>query len=281
MTLRTDTVLDNLVAGVREDLATDRGRVPLVEVRSQAADMPPTISFRSAIRKPAKETDSGGGRINVIAEVKRASPSQGIISESFDPPAVARRYEAGGASAVSVLTERRKFRGSIDDLRNVRASVGLPVLRKEFIFDPYQVFEARAAGADAVLLIAAILEESALEDLRCLAKELGMDALVEVYAEEEIGRVIASGAEIVGVNNRNLKTFEVDTLHTFRIHSVFLENHVENVVFVSESGIFGWQDVAPLVNVGIDAILVGEALMRSGSPESLLRELKGISSDDR
>ncbi len=278
MTLRTDTVLDNLVAGVKEDLATDRGRSPLAEVRSQAADMPPTLSFGSAIRQSEQEPNTDGGRIHVIAEVKRASPSQGTISESFDPPTVARRYEAGGASAVSVLTERRKFRGSIEDLRIVRAVVGLPILRKEFIFDPYQVFEARAAGADAILLIAAILEESALEDLRSQAKELGMDALVEVYAEEEVGRALASGAHIIGVNNRNLKTFEVDTLHTFRIHSIVLETKPEDLIFVSESGIFGWSEVAPLVEIGVDAILVGEALMRSESPENLLNELRGVPS---
>ena len=278
MTLRTDTVLDNLVAGVKEDLATDRGRHSLAEVRSQAADMPPTLSFGSAIRQPPQEINAAGGRIHVIAEVKRASPSQGTISESFDPPSVARRYEAGGASAVSVLTERRKFRGSIDDLRTVRAVVGLPVLRKEFIFDPYQLFEARAAGADAILLIAAILEESALEDLRCQAEELGMAALVEVYAEEEVGRALASGAGIVGVNNRNLKTFEVDINHTFHIHTIIMENKPEDMIFVSESGIFGWGEVAPLVELGLDAILVGEALMRSEVPENLLNELRGISS---
>ena len=278
MTLLTDTVLDNLVAGVKEDLATDRGRSPLAEVRSQAADMPPTLSFSSAIRQPPQEINADGGRIHVIAEVKRASPSQGTISESFDPPVMARRYEAGGASAVSVLTERRKFRGSIEDLRSVRAVVGLPVLRKEFIFDPYQLFEARAAGADAVLLIAAILEESALEDLRCQAEELGMEVLVEVYTEEEVARALASGAGIVGVNNRNLKTFEVDINHTFRIHSIVMKSEPEDLIFVSESGIFGWGEVAPLVEVGVDAILVGEALMRAESPESLLNELRGISS---
>ncbi len=280
MTLRTDTVLDNLVAGVKEDLATDKGKRPLAEVRSQVADMPPTLSFATAIRRSSSGPDSDGGRIRVIAEVKRASPSQGTIAESFDPPATARRYEAGGASAVSVLTERREFRGSISDLRSVRTAVGLPVLRKEFIFDPYQVFEARAAGADAILLIAAILEEAVLEDLRCQTEELGMEALVEVYAEEEVGRSLASGARIIGVNNRDLKTFEVDTGQALRIHSIVLQDKPEDLIFVSESGIFGWKEVAPLVEAGVDAILVGESLMRADSPEALLNELRGISSEN-
>jgi indole-3-glycerol phosphate synthase len=243
------------------------------ELRSRVADMPGTLEFGEGIRKPSgSDTD----RIRVIAEVKRASPSQGTISEEVDPAKVAGRYAEGGAAAVSVLTERRKFRGSIDDLRAVREAVSLPVLRKEFIFDPYQVFEAREAGADAVLLIAAILEKAALEDLRCQAEELGMDALVEIYAGEEVERVLGSGARIVGVNNRNLKTFEVDTRHTFKIRSQVIAEMNEDLTFVSESGIFGWEEVAPLVEASVDAILVGESLMRAPSPEALLRELRGL-----
>lgn len=275
MTIRTDTLLDDLVAGVREDLATDKGRRSLAEMRSRAADNPPTLSFADAIRKPDLEKNPGGDLIRVIAEVKRASPSQGLIADRFEPYDVARRYEDGGASAISVLTERRKFRGSIDDLRAVRASVGLPILRKEFIFDPYQVYEARAEGADAVLLIAAILEKSALEDLRCLAEELSMAALVEVYSEEEVERTLDSGSWIVGVNNRNLKNFEVDTGNTFQIHSIVTKEGPKDLIFVSESGIFGWKEVAPLVELGVDAILVGESLMRAESPEDLLKELRG------
>ncbi|MDP6365857.1 MAG: indole-3-glycerol phosphate synthase TrpC [Nitrospinota bacterium] len=273
MTLRTQTVLDDIVEGVREDMSGDRGRRPMGELRSRVADMPETLEFGEGIREPSgSDTD----RIRVIAEVKRASPSQGTISEEVDPAKVAGRYAEGGAAAVSVLTERRKFRGSIDDLRAVREAVSLPVLRKEFIFDPYQVFEAREAGADAVLLIAAILEKSALEDLRCQAEELGMDALVEIYADEEVERVLGSGARIVGVNNRNLKTFEVDTRHTFKIRSQVIAEMNEDLIFVSESGIFGWEEVAPLVEAGVDAILVGESLMRPPSPEALLRELRGL-----
>ena len=273
MTLRTQTALDGLVEGVREDMAGDRGRRPLADLRSRCADMPETLDFENAIRKPAESED---GLIQVIAEVKRASPSQGAIAEEADPAEVARRYAGGGAAAISVLTERRKFRGSIGDLRAVRAAVNLPVMRKEFIFDPYQVFEAREAGADAILLIAAILEPSALEDLRCQARELGMASLVEIYDEEEVARTLGSGARIVGVNNRNLKTFELDTNHTFHIHSLVMREKKEDIVFVSESGIFGWKEVAPLVEAGVDAVLVGESLIRAESPEALLRELRGL-----
>ena len=275
MTLRTQTALDGLVEGVQQDMAGDRGRRPLADLRSRCADMPETHNFENAIRKPA---DSKDGLIQVIAEVKRASPSQGAIDGEADPAEVARRYAEGGAAAVSVLTERRKFRGSIDDLRAVRSAVNLPVMRKEFIFDPYQVFEAREAGADAILLITAILEPSALEDLRCLAEELGMAALVEIYDEEEVERTLGSGAHILGVNNRNLKTFELDTNHTFRIHSLVMREGNEDIVFVSESGIFGWKEVAPLVEAGVDAVLVGESLMRAESSGALLRELRGLKS---
>jgi indole-3-glycerol phosphate synthase len=275
VTLRTRTVLDELVEGVREDMAGDRGRCSASELKSRIADMKEApLDFAGAIRRP--ESASAEERIRVIAEVKRASPSAGDIAEEADPAEMAGRYEEGGAAAISVLTERRKFRGSIGDLRAVRAASALPLLRKEFIFDPYQVFEAREAGADAILLIAAILEKALLEDLRCQAEELGMAALVEIYAEDEVDRVLVSGARIVGVNNRNLKTFEVDTARTFRIQSLLTEEERGGLIFVSESGIFGWQEAAPLAEAGVDAILVGEALMRADSPGELLRELMGL-----
>lgn len=276
MTIRTKTVLDDLVEGVREDMASARGRLPIGELRSRTADMPETQDFGAGIRRPAQDASGGGGRIQVIAEIKRASPSQGAISEEANPAEVALRYAEGGAAAVSVLTERRKFRGSINDLRAVRSAVDLPLLRKDFIFDPYQVFEAREAGGDAVLLIAAILEQAALEDLRCQAEELGMDALVEVYAEEEVEKVLVSGARIFGVNNRDLRTFEVDSGHTLKIHSLIPKDKIGHLVFVAESGIFGWKEVAPLAEAGVDAVLVGESLMRAPSPEALLKELRGL-----
>lgn len=276
MTIATHTVLDKLVEGVREDIASDKRRRTEADLKSMAKDAPPTVDFAGALRKPDSGEDAGGGRMRVIAEVKQASPSQGQIAETFQPAEIARAYEAGGAAAVSVLTERRRFLGEMAHLEEVREAVALPVLRKEFIFTEYQIWEARAGGADAVLLIAAILETAQMEDLRALTEELGMDALVEVYAEEELARALAAGTRVLGVNNRNLKTFEVDTQHTSRVFGRLTPEQREELVLVSESGIFGWREVAPLVDEGVDAILVGEALMRAPDAGDLLRELRGI-----
>ena len=276
MTIATHTVLDKLVEGVREDIASDKRRRTEADVKSQARDAPQALDFTGALRKPDSGEDADGGRMRVIAEVKQASPSQGQIAETFQPAEIARAYEAGGAAAVSVLTERRRFLGEMAHLEGVREAVALPVLRKEFIFTDYQIWEARAGGADAVLLIAAILETAQMEDLRALSEELGMDALVEVYAEEELARALAAGTRVLGVNNRNLKTFEVDTQHTSRVFAGLTPEQREELVLVSESGIFGWREVAPLVDEGVDAILVGEALMRAPDARDLLRELRGI-----
>ncbi len=278
MTIATRTVLDRLVEGVREDLDADRRARPESEVKSRVRDAPPAMDFAGALRRPdSAGAAAGEDRIRVIAEVKGASPSQGRIARDFRPAEVAAGYEAGGAAAVSVLTERRKFLGSMAHLEAVRGAVGLPVMRKEFIFTDYQILEARAGGADAVLLIAAILETAHLEDLRGRAEEVGMDALVEVYAEEELARALEAGTRVLGVNNRNLRTFEVDVEHTSRVFSQLAPGQREALVLVSESGIFGWREVAPLAEEGVDAILVGEALMRAPSPGELLRELRGIS----
>ena len=276
MTIATHTVLDKLVEGVREDIASDKRRRSEADVKSQAKDAPPALDFAGALRRTRSGEDSDGGRMRVIAEVKQASPSQGQIAESFQPAEIARVYEEGGAAAVSVLTERRRFLGEMAHLEQVREAVALPVLRKEFIFTEYQIFEARAGGADAVLLIAAILETAQMEDLRALTEELGMDALVEVYAEEELARALAAGTRVLGVNNRDLKTFEVDTEHTSRVFGRLTPAQREELVLVSESGIFGWGEVAPLVDEGVDAILVGEALMRAPDAGDLLRELRGL-----
>ena len=276
MTIATHTVLDKLVEGVREDIASDKRRRSEADLKSMAKDVPPTLDFAAALRRSESGEDSGGGRMRVIAEVKQASPSQGQIAETFQPAEIARIYEEGGAAAVSVLTERRRFLGEMAHLEDVREAVALPVLRKEFIFTEYQIWEARAGGADAILLIAAILETAQIEDLRALSEELGMDALLEVYAEEELARALAAGTRVLGVNNRNLKTFEVDTEHTARVFAGLTPEQREELVLVSESGIFGWREVAPLVDEGVDAILVGEALMRAPDAGDLLRELRGI-----
>lgn len=205
----------------------------------------------------------------IISEVKKASPSKGILCTDFDPPRIARSYAAGGAAALSVLTDRDFFQGSLDDLAAARAAVGIPVLRKDFTISPYHVVEAAAAGADAILLIAAILSEREMRDLRELAQRYKLAALVEVHNRAELDSAVASGARILGVNNRNLSTFHV-TLDT----SIELAEHMPaDVVRVSESGIHNAADIARLRAAGYHAFLVGEHLMKSGDPAAALRAL--------
>jgi indole-3-glycerol phosphate synthase len=214
----------------------------------------------------------GGQNVAVIAEVKRRSPGAGAIRPDLDPVARAAEYEAGGARALSVLTDETYFQGSIEDLARVRTAVSLPVLRKDFVIDPVQVWEARAAGADAVLLIVRILDDGRLRDLRLLAEELGMSALVEVHDEAELHRALASGARIVGVNNRDLRTFSTDVEVTLRL----ADRVPGEVILVSESGISRSDQVERLADAGVDAILVGEALVRAGDPAEAVRSLSGV-----
>jgi indole-3-glycerol phosphate synthase len=205
----------------------------------------------------------------VIAEIKKASPSKGLLAADFDPPAIARSYEQGGAAALSVLTDEKHFQGSLSDLEFARAAVRLPVLRKDFTIDPYHVHQAAAHGADAILLIAAILSERQMRDFRELADHYRMAALVEVHDEEELQPAIASGARIIGVNNRNLRTFEVDLGTALRLAGKI----PAGVVRVAESGIHSSADVQTLRAAGYHAFLVGEHLMKSGDPASALRAL--------
>ena len=276
MTIATDTVLDKLVEGVREDIASDKRRRSEADINSMAKDAPPTLDFAGALRRPDSGEDTGGGLMRVIAEVKQASPSQGRIAERFEPARIAAAYEEGGAAAVSVLTERRRFLGEMAHLEQVRAAVGLPVLRKEFIFTEYQILEARAGGADAVLLIAAILETTQMEDLRALAEELEMDALVEVYAEEELGRALEAGTRVLGVNNRNSRPSRSIRSIPPRCSSSSRLRREKRSCWFLRAGFSGGEEVAPLVDEGVDAILVGEALMRAPDTGELLRELKGL-----
>jgi indole-3-glycerol phosphate synthase len=206
----------------------------------------------------------------IIAEIKKASPSKGVLAGKFDPPTTARQYELGGAAAISVLTDRDFFQGSFDDLEAARAAVGLPVIRKDFTIDEYHVLEAAAHGADAILLIAAILDERRMRAFRELAAEFGMAALVEVHDEAELETALRSGAEIVGVNNRDLRTFEVHLETSHR-----LARHIpDSVIKVSESGIRDAQDVSALMESGFDAFLVGEHLMKSCDPAAALRSMR-------
>jgi indole-3-glycerol phosphate synthase len=256
------SILDRIVAYKRQEVAAARQRVPPADLQARAGAAPPPRDFRAAL-------EAGPG-IGVIAEVKKASPSAGVIRADFDPVAVARAYAAGGAACISVLTDGPSFGGSLQDLEHVRAAVELPLLRKDFVLDPYQLLEARAAGADAVLLIAEILDDEALPRLLRQAAELGLQALVELYDRANLPRVLAAGARLVGVNNRDLRTFEVRLEHTLEL----AREVPPGVCLVSESGIRGGADVQRLRAAGVRAILVGETLMRCPDVGAKLLELK-------
>lgn len=261
------TILDTIVARVRADLVEEKQRVPLEEIRQRAEAAPPPRDFLSALKPSSLLTTYREAKL--IAEVKKASPSKGVLVEDFDPVALACLYETGGASAISVLTEPHFFQGSLDYLAAVRAVVAVPVLRKDFIVDPYQVYQARAYGADAILLICAVLDDAELAQLLDLAHQLGMRALVEVHDEEETRRAVASGAQIIGVNNRDLRDFHVDTNVTRRLRALIPGDRV----VVSESGLHTGADVAALAQADVQAVLIGEALVKSSDVLEKVREL--------
>jgi len=244
-------ILEKIVAAKRQEVARAKTLCPEAELRGRLADAPPLRDFLAALSVP--------GPIRLIAEVKKASPSKGVIRADFRPVQVAETYRQHGAACLSVLTDGPYFQGSLEDLRQVRAAVDLPVLRKDFVIDPYQVIEARAAGADAVLLIAECLDDEALASLHSSILSLGMTSLVELYDEENLRRVLALGARVVGINNRNLRTFEVDLNHTLRMKARIPADRL----VVGESGIRTRADVERLEAAGVHAILVGEALMAS------------------
>ncbi len=257
------SVLDDIIVGVREDLAVRQQATPVADLRAALADVDPPRDPMPHLRDPGS---------SVIAEVKRRSPSKGNLADIADPAALARQYAAGGAAAISVLTEQRRFGGSLDDLRAVRAAVEVPLLRKDFMVDAYQVLEARAAGADLVLLIVAALNDDVLRALHDQARGLGMAVLVEVHDEAETERAVALGAELVGVNARNLKTLAVDDDTFGRLAPLIPDDRVK----VAESGITGPVDVKRFVAEGARAVLVGEALVRDGDPEGAVRAMTGI-----
>jgi len=245
------SVLDKIVETKRGEIARAKMARPEAALRAAAENAPPPRDFFQPL--------AAGGSIQLIAEVKQASPSAGVIRADFQPVEIAQTYERHGAACLSVLTDGPYFQGSLDDLRAVRAAVGLPVLRKDFILDVYQLLEARAAGADAVLLIAECLDDCNLRKLHNAAVELGMSPLVELYDPENLQRVFDAGATLIGVNNRNLHTFETDLAHTLRLRGRI----PDQCVLVSESGIRTRADVERLAAAGVDAILVGETLMAS------------------
>jgi indole-3-glycerol phosphate synthase len=255
------TILDRIVAYKSEEVAAARRRLPEAELVARLAGLPPGRDFRAAL-----ETGPG---VQVIAEVKKASPSAGTIRADFDPVAVARIYEANGAACISVLTDEPSFQGRLEHLALIRAAVARPLLRKDFLLDRYQLLEARAAGADAVLLIAEILPGDALPLLLGQARALGLQALVELYDRDNLPRVLATGARLVGVNNRDLRTFRTSLDHTLDL----AREMPPDVCLVSESGIRDRNDVERLRAAGVRAILVGESLMRAPDIGAKLREL--------
>jgi indole-3-glycerol phosphate synthase len=254
------SVLDEIIAGVREDLAERQSRVSLDELKRLAQRAPQARDGVAALR---------GEGVRVICEVKRSSPSKGALATITDPASLASDYAAGGAAAISVLTEQRRFGGSLADLRAVRAAVDTPVLRKDFIVTAYQLWEARAYGADLALLIVAALEQPALESLVERAESIGLTPLVEVHDAEEVERAVAAGARIIGVNARNLKTLKVDR-GTFAAVAPTIPAHV---VKVAESGVRGPHDLIAYANEGADAVLVGESLVTGRDPRAAVADL--------
>ncbi|HQE91934.1 MAG TPA: indole-3-glycerol phosphate synthase TrpC [Anaerolineae bacterium] len=260
------TILDEIIAHKREEVARQKQARPPAAVIAEAASAPPPRDFLAALQTPG---------VSLIAEVKKASPSKGLLCPDFDPLGLARAYAANGAAAISVLTDARFFQGSLDDLRAVRQAVNVPVLRKDFIIDPTQVYEARAAGADAALLIVAALDDATLHDLYVLIRQLGMAALIEVHNAAELERALSLHPRLVGVNNRDLRTFHV-TLDT----TAALRPHIPaEVVVVAESGIHTPADVARLAASGVDAMLVGEALVTAEDVAEKVRQFAGLTAN--
>lgn len=258
------TILDTILARKHEEVAARCAQVPLAELRARSAGAPPVRGFADAIDAKLR-----AGLPAVIAEVKKASPSKGVLRVDFDPAAIARSYAAAGAACLSVLTDVDFFQGSDDFLRQARAACGLPVLRKDFVVDAYQLYEARALGADCVLLIAAALDDARLSEFAFIATELGMDVLVEVHDLDELERALPVPARLLGINNRNLKTFEVSLQTTLDLQAAVPADRV----LVTESGILAPADVARMRAAGVHAFLVGEAFMRQPDPGKALRDL--------
>ncbi len=253
-------MLDRIITDKREAVKQRKKRFPLAGLQESIARRRTPLDFAGALR---------GDGTRLIAEVKRASPSRGLLCPEFDPVKLAKTYAANGAAAVSVLTEENYFQGSLDHLAAIKKEVALPLLRKDFIFDPYQVYESRAYGADALLLIVAILGQGQLGELLSLSRKLGMDCLVEVHNEAEVARALDAGAEVIGINNRDLKTFKIDIKTTRRLRPLIPAGYT----VVSESGIRSGEDVAELKQWGINAILVGETLVTADDIPSKMREI--------
>jgi indole-3-glycerol phosphate synthase len=261
MSAHTPDLLDAIIGATRRRVEMERAAVSIEQLRSSAAS--------SSSRRGLREALVQGGGMNVIAECKRRSPSRGILRTQYDPAQIAAGYERAGAAAISVLTEPAFFDGSLDHLTAVRRSVGLPVLRKDFTIDPFQIWQSRAAGADAVLLIVAALDDEQLLSLIDESRQAGVDALVEVHDEDELGRALSAGADLVGVNNRDLRTLAVDVETSCRLAPA-IPSHV---VAVAESGLRTAADLIALTGVGYRGFLIGERFMNEADPAAALRAL--------
>lgn len=255
------TILDEIVAATRQTIAADKSAVPIEELRSRVRDLPATRDFHASLAATAE--------VRLIAEVKRASPSAGLIRADFDPVQIAIAYETAGAACISVLTEKPFFQGDLNYLTQIRDAVQLPLLRKDFIVDEYQLLQARVAGADCALLIAECLSAGQLKQLHEQAVALGLQTLIELYDPENLDAVLATGTQLVGVNNRDLRTFKTDLHHTLRLRKSIPNDRL----VVGESGIVTNADVRLLGEGGVKAILVGESLMRQPDIESAVRNL--------
>jgi len=258
-----NSILDKIVKHKLTEIAAAKESVSIDRIRDQAAAARPPKDFVAALNSDAPE-------VGLIAEVKKASPSKGVIRSDFDPVAIASEYASAGANCISVLTDNHFFQGHLDYLRQIRADVDVPLLRKDFVLDEYQVFEARAAGADAVLLIAECLTPDRLKQLHDQITQVGMTALVELYDAENLDAVLACNPTLVGVNNRDLNTFEVNLEHSVNIR----KQVPDDITFVSESGIFHHADVELLQSNQVDAMLVGESLMRADNISDAIRLLR-------
>lgn len=264
------SVLARILEHKRAEVAEAQARVPFSQLEEQIQRAPAVRSFAQALRR-------ADGCVAVVAEVKKASPSKGIIREDFDPLQIADIYARNGASAISVLTDKRYFGGHLDYLHAIRQRVPIPVLRKDFIIDRYQVLEARVAGADALLLIVSALDDDTLSDLLAYTRELGMEALVEVHTEEELRRALRAGATVIGINNRDLSTFRTRLEVTERLAPLV----PSGCLCVSESGIESAEDVHRVAHAGVHAVLVGESLMRAEDIGEKLRELLNVTASLR
>jgi len=255
-------ILDKIVKSKQKELNESKIKRNINILQDIVNKQSDVLNFKDSLKKQSTSD------IRIIAEVKKASPSKGIIREDFDPITIAKQYDANNAAAISVLTETEFFMGKLEFLKEIKNTVNIPVLRKDFLFDPYQIYEARANGADAVLLIAAILEKSLLEELLSVVKELSMSALVEVHTKNELEKVLQTNAEIIGINNRNLKTFNTDIQTSINL----IADIPNSKIIVTESGIKTKEDILKLSEAGVDAFLIGETFMRDENPGEMLNK---------